>query len=193
MPTTPKPDKSLVRRRRPLRRLSAHRFHARPIARNVSSSVSPVSSAPTSRAVRMNFSRWLSLDHSSSGDGSEPSATFAPLSRPLVFSRLLVMVPPSFRALSPGPGAGRWLGPTRSLIPASVTPDRSVPSVRPRAGHPSGLPTAGISIVVGGELLDGSFDTHDAHAAERLGQIPRHPGLPVPVHHDQTRRLEHRG
>src|SRR4051795_2412337 len=30
------------------------------------------------------------------------------------------------------------------LIPASVTPDGPVPLVRPRAGHPSGLPTAGI-------------------------------------------------
>src|SRR4051794_10471218 len=70
----------------------------------------------------MNFSRWLSLDHSSSGDGSEPSATFAPLSRPLVFSRLLVMVPPSFRALSRGPGAGTWLGPTRSLTRAATSP-----------------------------------------------------------------------
>ena len=31
-----------------------------------------------------------------------------------------------------------------ALIPASVTLDGPVPSVRPRAGHPSGLPTAGM-------------------------------------------------
>src|SRR3954464_15447394 len=32
-----------------------------------------------------------------------------------------------------------------NLIPASVTLDGPVPSMRPRAGHPSGLPTAGIT------------------------------------------------
>src|SRR4051794_22947872 len=31
------------------------------------------------------------------------------------------------------------------VIPASVTLDGPVPSMRPRAGHPSGLPTAGIT------------------------------------------------
>src|SRR3954464_5598279 len=34
---------------------------------------------------------------------------------------------------------------TDGLIPASVTPDGPMPFARPRAGHPSGLPTAGIS------------------------------------------------
>src|SRR4051812_41810424 len=32
------------------------------------------------------------------------------------------------------------------IIPASVTLDGPVPSMRPRAGHPSGLPTAGIKL-----------------------------------------------